>query len=136
MESCTAGLLATTIADAEGSSEYFLGGYVTYATSMKMSLGVDPELIEQHGVISAEVAADMARAVRTNLGADYGIGITGIAGEEAIEGKPPGTIHIAVYDGIQAQPMSYTFNQGRAANKRRAVTFALFLLRRALLAAD
>jgi nicotinamide-nucleotide amidase len=136
MESCTAGLLASTIADADGASEYFKGGYVTYATEAKMLHGVDPELIEAHGVISAEVAADMARAARQNLGADYGIGITGIAGEEQVEGKPPGTIHIAVHDGMQAQPMSYTFNQGRQGNKRRAVTFALFLLRRALLARE
>jgi nicotinamide-nucleotide amidase len=136
MESCTAGLLATTIADAEGASAYFLGGYITYATAMKMTHGVDPELIEQHGVISAEVAVDMARAARANLGADYGIGITGIAGDESVEGKPPGTIHIAVHDGERAEPMTYTFNQGRIANKRRAVTFALFLLRRTLLAAD
>ena len=55
---------------------------------------------------------------------------------ETIEGKPPGTIHIAVHDGTRAEPMSYTFNQGRVGNKRRAVTFALFLLRRSLLAQD
>jgi competence/damage-inducible protein CinA-like protein len=136
MESATAGLLASTIADVAGSSEYFKGGYVTYFTEAKVQHGVDPEIIEQFGVISAEVAADMARAARANLGADYGIGITGIAGEEPVEGKPPGTMHLAVHDGVQAQPMSYTFNQGRVGNKRRAVTFALFLLRRALLARD
>ncbi len=134
MESCTGGLLASSLTDVEGSSEAYLGGYVTYATEMKVALGVDAALVEEHGVISAEVAAEMARAARENLHADYGIGITGIAGNEPVEGKPPGTVHVAVHDGTAAQNLSYTINLGRPANKRRAVTSALFLLRRALLA--
>ena len=99
MESCTGGLLASTITDVDGASDYFLGGYVSYATEMKVALGVDAALIEQHGVISSEVACDMARAARENLGADYGIGVTGITGAEPVEGKPPGTLHVAVHDG-------------------------------------
>jgi nicotinamide-nucleotide amidase len=134
MESCTGGLLASTITDVDGSSNYFRGGHVTYATQMKIALGVSAGIIEAHGVISAEVAADMARAARESLGADYGIGITGVAGGEPVEGQPPGTMHIAVHDGTRAEPISYTFYQGRPATKRRAVTTALFLLRRALLA--
>jgi nicotinamide-nucleotide amidase len=134
MESCTGGLLASSLTDVEGSSDAYLGGYVTYATEMKIALGVDAALVEQHGVISAEVAAEMARAARENLQADYGVGVTGIAGSEPVEGKPPGTVHIAVHDGTAAQNLSYTINLGRLANKRRAVTSALFLLRRALLA--
>jgi nicotinamide-nucleotide amidase len=134
MESCTGGLLASTLTDVEGCSECYRGGYVTYATEMKVWLGVDEKLIEEHGVISAEVAEDMARAVRENLHTDYGIGITGIAGQDPVEGKPPGTVHVAVHDGTRAERISYTINLGRPANKRRAVTTALFLLRRALLA--
>jgi nicotinamide-nucleotide amidase len=134
MESCTGGLLASTLTDVEGSSDAFIGGYVTYATEMKIALGVDASLIEKHGVISAEVAADMARAARERSGADYGVGVTGIAGAEPVDGKPPGTVHVAVHDGTRAENLSYTINLGRPANKRRAVTSALFLLRRALLA--
>jgi nicotinamide-nucleotide amidase len=134
MESCTGGLLASTITDVDGSSEYFKGGHVAYTAALKMELGVDPALIEEHGVISSEVACDMARAVRENLNSDYGIGVTGIAGGEPVEGKPPGTVHIAVRDRHRAEPLSYAFYQGRAATKRRAVTSALFLLRRALIA--
>jgi nicotinamide-nucleotide amidase len=134
MESCTGGLLASTITDVDGASDYFRGGYVSYAAEMKVALGVDAALIEQHGVISSEVACDMARAARENLGADYGIGVTGITGAEPVEGKPPGTLHVAVHDGARAEPLSYTINLGRVANKRRAVTTALFLLRRSLLA--
>jgi len=134
MESCTGGLLSSTLTDVDGSSDAFRGGYVTYATDMKVALGVGQALIDQHGVISAEVAASMARAARERAGADYGVGVTGIAGSEPVEGKPPGTVHVAVHDGTKAEQLSYTINLGRPANKRRAVTSALFLLRRALLA--
>jgi len=136
MESCTGGLLGSTITDVDGSSDVFLGGYVSYAAEMKIALGVGAALIEEHGVISAEVAEAMARAARDNLGADYGIGVTGIAGSEPVEGKPPGTVHIAVQPPgpDAAERLSYALNLGREANKRRAVTSALFLLRRTRMA--
>ena len=133
MESCTGGLLATTITDVAGSSAYFKGGFVSYTAEMKVALGVAAELVARHGVVSAEVAQDMARACRQRLGADIGIGITGVAGPEPLEGKPPGTVHIGLDDGAAPQAVSYAFAQGRAATKRRAVTTALALLRRALL---
>jgi len=135
MESCTGGLLASTITDVPGSSLYFKGGYVAYTAQMKMALGVSADLIERHGVVSAEVAADMARAARVSLDASYGVGITGVAGPDELEGKPPGTMHIAVSGGpgLASDAASYTFYQGRSATKRRAVTTALFLLRRAIL---
>jgi nicotinamide-nucleotide amidase len=134
MESCTGGLLASTITDVAGSSTYFKGGFVAYTAEMKIALGVDEGLVRRHGVVSQEVARDMARAVRERLGADLGIGITGVAGPEPLEGKPVGTVHIALDDERGPQAVSYTFAQSRAAIKRRAVTTALFLLRRALLA--
>lgn len=133
MESATGGLLASTITDVPGSSIYFRGGYVAYTGRMKMSLGVSAELIEKHGTVSAEVAGDMARAARASLDADYGLAVTGVAGPDELEGAPPGTMHIAVHGGLGAEHISYTFYQGRAATKRRAVTTALFLLRRVLL---
>jgi len=133
MESCTGGLLASTITDIDGSSSYFKGGYVSYTSKMKMNLGVSADLIEKHGVISSQVAGDMARAARRALDSDYGIGVTGVAGADAVEGHPPGTMHIAVHDGRAPEGISYTFYQGRLATKRRAVTTALFLLRRSLL---
>ena len=134
MESCTGGLLASTITDVPGSSVYFKGGYVAYTARMKMSLAVSAELIEKHGTVSDEVAADMARAARSNADADLGVAVTGVAGPDELEGKPPGRTHIAVDDGVSPQSISYTYYQGRAATKRRAVTSALALLRRALLA--
>jgi len=135
MESCTGGLLASTITDVPGSSSCFRGGLVSYATEMKIAWGVPAEVIEEHGVISAETAREMARVARERHEASVGIGITGVAGPDEQEGKPVGTIHVAI-DAMWEAPrsVSYTFNQGRSAVKRRAVTTALGMLRQSLLA--
>jgi nicotinamide-nucleotide amidase len=132
MESATGGLLASTITDVPGSSDYFRGGLVAYATDMKIAWGVDPAVIAQHGVISAECAKEMARAARERVKTDLGVGITGVAGPDEQEGKPVGTMHVAVHDGAEAHVISYQFAQGREAAKRRAVTVAFQLLRRVL----
>ena len=97
-ESCTGGLLAKRITDIPGSSQVFLGGVVAYSSGVKESLlGVDPALIAEKHAVSREVAAAMAIGVREKLGADIGIGITGIAGPESDEsGQAPGTVFIAL----------------------------------------
>jgi nicotinamide-nucleotide amidase len=134
MESCTGGLLADAITNVPGSSDYFRGGLVTYSTPAKIAFGIDPDVIAEHGVISAECAQSMAEAARQRLQADVGIGVTGIAGPDPQEEKPVGAIHIAVASAeAPPQMLGYVYNQGREANKRRAVTGALFLLRRAML---
>ena len=134
MESCTGGLLAHTMTNVPGSSDYFRGGLVAYTVDMKVAFGVDAEVIDRHGVISAECAQEMARAVCERLGVDIGIGITGIAGPEPQEEKPPGTMHIGLDAAFTTpQIISYQFAQGREAVKRRAVTTALALARRTLL---
>ena len=134
MESCTGGLLASTITDVPGSSQYFKGGLVTYQKEHKVEAGVSPDVIEEFGVISAECAREMARAVRERFVSSAGIGITGVAGPDEEEGKPAGTVHIAL-DAMWTAPrsMSYVFPQGRTAVKRRAVTTALVMLRQSLL---
>jgi nicotinamide-nucleotide amidase len=134
MESCTGGLLASTITDVPGSSTYFQGGLVAYQTQRKIEWGVDPRVIEEHGVVSAECAREMARAARERIEASVGVGITGVAGPDEQEGKPVGTVHVAV-DAIWETPrvISYVYAQGRGAVKRRAVTTALVLLRQSLL---
>ncbi|MCK6565552.1 MAG: competence/damage-inducible protein A [Dehalococcoidia bacterium] len=134
MESVTGGLLASTLTDVPGAADYFKGGLVTYWTDQKIEAGVDPAVIEQHGVISPETAAEMARTARLRLGTDYGVGITGVGGPDSMEGKPPGTVHVAVADPDGGtSTLSMSMNQGRAAVKRRAVLTAMILLRRALL---
>jgi nicotinamide-nucleotide amidase len=134
MESCTGGLLADTITDVPGSSDYFRGGVVSYATEAKKAWGVDATIIDEFGVISSECAIAMARAARGKLDADVGIGITGVAGPDPQESKPPGTVHIGLdVEGVGPQTVGYQFAQGREAVKRRAVTTALAMLRRALI---
>lgn len=134
MESCTGGLLASTFTDVPGAATFFKGGIVTYWTDMKVDEGVDVQVIEEFGVISPETALAMARAARDRVGTDYGIGITGVAGPDPQEGKPAGTVHVAVAgpDGDEGT-LSMSMNQGRQAVKRRSVTTALLLTRRALL---
>ncbi|MGH2632343.1 MAG: competence/damage-inducible protein A [Tepidiformaceae bacterium] len=134
MESCTGGLLASTLTDVAGASAYFLGGLVTYQTQQKIDAGVPAGVITEFGVVSQETAKAMARAVASSMGADYGVGITGVAGPEPEGDIPAGTIHVGVAapDGSE-QALSIRMNSGRAAVKRRAVTTALLLLRRSLL---
>ncbi|MDY6907696.1 MAG: competence/damage-inducible protein A, partial [Chloroflexota bacterium] len=103
MESCTGGLLSSMITDVPGSSSYFKGGIVAYASEVKTAHGVDPALIATHGTVSAEVAAAMAHAAREGLGADIGVGLTGVAGPSPVEGKPPGVAYIAIDDGQEVR---------------------------------
>ena len=133
MESCTGGLLASTITDVPGSSDYFKGGYVTYTNAAKIANGVNAELIERHGAVSPQVAADMARAARNGLSADIGIGVTGVAGPAEMEGKPAGTVFIAIDNGKKSKLIEGRYPPLRHQVKRRAVYHALFELRKLLL---
>ena len=134
MESATGGALASSLTDIDGSSSYFKGSIVTYATEAKIMAGVSSETIETSGVISEETATAMAIAARVKLGSDIGIGITGIAGGEEVEGQPPGTMHIALADEQNDVTYSHSrYYQGRDAAKRRAVLTALTMLRQHLM---
>lgn len=96
-ESLTGGRLATCFTDSPGASTYFLGGVVTYATPLKIRLlGVPESVVEQHGVVSAECAQEMAARVRELTEATYGLATTGVAGPDEQEGKPVGTVFVAV----------------------------------------
>ena len=134
MESCTGGLLSSTLTDVAGASEYYRGGLVTYQTQQKIDAGVPAAVIEEFGLYSPETAKAMATAARRRFGSDYGIGITGVAGGEPQGDVPPGTVHVAVSTPSGGEhSITMTMNSGRAAVKRRAVTTAMLLLRRALL---
>ncbi len=133
MESCTGGLLSSMITDVPQSSTYFKGGIIAYTNEAKICYGVDPKLIERYGAISPEVAAAMAEVARLRLGADIGVGITGVAGPEEVEGKPIGTAHIAIDDGRQKRVVYGTYPPLRPEVKRRAAHHALFELRKTLL---
>lgn len=130
MESLTGGLLASTITNYPASSKHFIGGVVAYSPDLKIQLGVPRETIEQFGVVSPEVARAMAQAVRRLLRADYGLGVTGVAGPEEQEGKPVGTVYIAI-DGPRGvvDGRGPGWRGGREDQKRLATLAALNLLR-------
>jgi PncC family amidohydrolase len=96
-ESLTGGRLAVHFTDVPGASETYLGGVVTYATAVKASaLDVPEEVIERHGVVSAECARAMATGVRALTGASFGVSTTGVAGPTEQEGKEPGTVFVGI----------------------------------------
>jgi nicotinamide-nucleotide amidase len=96
-ESLTAGLAGAALTEVPGSSAAFRGGVQVYATDLKERLaGVPRDVLERHGAVSAETAAAMAEGVRSSLGADWGLALTGVAGPEPQQEHPPGTVHVAV----------------------------------------
>ena len=103
-ESLTGGLVCSTLVSVAGASDVLLGGVVAYAADAKVELlGVDPELIEDHGTVNADVAAQMAFGAQERFDATYGLATTGVAGPGESEGKPAGTVHIAIAgpDGVR-----------------------------------
>lgn len=133
MESCTGGLLASTITDVPGASRIFRGGLVAYTAEAKIQYGVEAGVIESHGVVSNETASAMAAAARRQFNADIGVGITGVAGPEPHGGQPVGAVCLGVETPAESYATGYTFAQTRTAIKARAVTSALTLIRRAAL---
>jgi nicotinamide-nucleotide amidase len=134
-ESCTGGLLAGRLTDLAGSSDYVLGGLVVYSNRAKSELaGVDPALIERVGAVSAEVAEALADGARDRLGADLGVGITGVAGPGGgTEAKPVGLVCFSVAgpDGARLT-RSTNLPGGRADVRDRSTTVAMHLIRRVL----
>jgi nicotinamide-nucleotide amidase len=130
MESMTGGLLSSTITDYASSSKHFIGAIISYSPDLKLQIGAPREIIEQYGVVSEETARAMAHIVREQLRADYGLGITGVAGPEKQEDKAVGTVHIAI-EGPQGvvTGMGPGWRGSREDNKRFAVLAALNLLR-------
>ncbi|MFI7706935.1 CinA family protein [Nonomuraea sp. NPDC049480] len=96
-ESLTGGLIGAAFTSVSGSSKAFRGGVISYATDVKRELlGVPGELLRREGAVHPEVAAAMATGVARLCGATYGLAATGVAGPEPQDGKPVGTVHIAV----------------------------------------
>lgn len=108
-ESLTGGRLAAALTEVPGSSEVYAGGVVCYATAVKVAtLGVPEEVVEKYGVVSAECARAMAAGVRRLIGTTYALATTGVAGPGEQEGKPVGTVYVAVAgpDGVATNALS------------------------------
>jgi nicotinamide-nucleotide amidase len=133
-ESCTGGLMSARLTERGGSSEFFLGGAVVYSNEAKASLaGVDPDLILRYGAVSNEVAEALADGAALGFGADFGIGITGIAGPGgATPGKPVGLVYVAVDSDAHSAVRKCQWPYDREGNRLASVGVALDLLEDAI----
>jgi len=134
-ESCTGGMLAARLTDPPGASDYFRGAIVAYGNDVKVSeAGVAEELIARHGAVSGEVAEALADGARTRLGADVGVGVTGVAGPGGgTPDKPVGLVWFSVAAGGDGNlTRSVNLPGGRADIRDRATTVAMHLIARAL----
>ena len=134
-ESCTGGLLAARLTEPAGASEYVKGGIVAYSNEAKVSqAGVPSELIDRHGAVSAEVAQALADGVKSRLGADVGVGVTGVAGPGGgSEEKPVGLVWLSVAAADDSHlTRSVNLPGGRSDVRDRATTVAMHLIRRVL----
>jgi PncC family amidohydrolase len=127
-ESCTGGLVAAALTDLPGSSEYFLGGVVTYANEAKMALlGVDQGVISRHGAVSRQVASQMAIGARRLFGSDVAVSVTGIAGPTAEGDKPVGLTYVGATYRDKTLVRRHRWNGGRASNRVASVEAAIQL---------
>jgi nicotinamide-nucleotide amidase len=133
MESYTGGFLANILTNVPGSSKYFRGGLVAYTDEARTAFGFDPQLLSRYGTVSTEAVEAMATISREKLGTSIGVGLTGVMGPTEIEGKPVGTIFVGLNDGQRRQSFAKNYPGNRLQVKQRAVTSALFELRRILL---
>lgn len=129
-ESCSGGLVAHIITNAPGASECFSGGVVAYSNDVKRRLlGVNNETLLSHGAVSDPVARQMAEGVRRTLGADFGIGVTGIAGPGGGSAeKPVGLVYVAVSGPAGTQVREYHFDGDREGIKAATASAALAML--------
>ncbi len=132
MESLTGGLVADELTNIPGASQYVVGGAVTYTNNAKARMGVNPATITAHGAVSQETALEMAQAVRERFGSDWGLSTTGVAGPDASEGKPVGTLFIGVAGPDFSKAFEMSSVGDRRTLKERAAFLALGQLWRAL----
>jgi nicotinamide-nucleotide amidase len=133
-ESCTGGLLGERLTSQSGSSDYFVGGFITYSNEMKMELlGVPPEILAEHGAVSKECAEAMALGARRRANSTYALSITGIAGPGGgTDLKPVGTTYIGLADAAGTETLKRQFIGDRARIRSFASQIALDFLRRRL----
>ncbi|MBS5089453.1 MAG: competence/damage-inducible protein A [Streptococcus lutetiensis] len=134
-ESLTAGLFQSSIADFSGSSSVFNGGFVTYSIEEKSKmLQIPLEKLQEHGVVSHFTAEKMAEQSRKLTDADFGIGLTGVAGPDSLEGHPAGTVFIGIATREKVHSIRVLIGGRRRSDVRHiACLYAFNLVRQALL---
>jgi nicotinamide-nucleotide amidase len=128
LESCTGGYLVNSITEAPDYGRYFKGGAVASNPEMLMALGVPATVVQQHGLVSQESATAMGRAIRETLGADFGIGLTGVPGPTELEGKPMGLAYLALVSDTEVKEWQLRVPPRRITIKRRVSNHALIEL--------
>ena len=125
-ESLTAGLFMSELAEISGASAVLQGGVVTYSNEAKVEqLGIDAELIRTHGVVSKEVAEQMAERVRAKFNTSIGIGLTGVAGPGDQDGIPAGTVWVGFsMEGKAVESKLLRLHGSRNTNRIRTVKYA------------
>lgn len=129
-ESCTGGLIASSIVDIPGSSAVLAGGIVAYQNEIKVKLlDVSAATIDKYGVVSAETVKEMAEGARRKFGCEWAVATTGIAGPGGAEpGKPVGTVWIGVASSLQNEAFCEIFSGNRNNVREKSVYKALQLL--------
>tara|TARA_B100000902_G_C27071785_1_gene794398 strand:+ start:259 stop:732 length:474 start_codon:yes stop_codon:yes gene_type:complete len=113
-ESCTAGLIGSSLTTLPGSSKYFLGGVIAYNNVIKTNiLGVSQELISQKTEVSKEVAQQMAKNICLKFNSNYSLSTTGYAGPSSVGSQKVGTVFIAVSNGIETLSEKFIFKGNR-----------------------
>jgi nicotinamide-nucleotide amidase len=130
-ESCTGGMISQQITSVPGSSDWFKGSVVAYSNEIKEKmLGVQGQVLTEHGAVSEQVVRQMAEGVRTIMGTEYGIATSGIAGPDGgTNEKPIGMVWIAVSGPNETMANVYNFANNRERNIIRASLTALDMLR-------
>jgi nicotinamide-nucleotide amidase len=131
-ESATGGMLGERFTSAPGSSQYFVGGFITYNNAMKMEmLGVSPETLAEHGAVSKETAEAMALGARRRTRSTYALSITGAAGPDpGTETAPKGTMVVGLADAAGVITVQKQFLGDRQRIRTFTAQLALDLLRR------
>ena len=133
-ESLTGGLVAAALTDVPGSSAVVRGGVVAYTSEIKSGVvGVDAGLLAASGAVDAMVAEQMACGVRDRLRSTFGLATTGVAGPDPSEGKPVGTVFVAVAGPHTTRVQALKLVGDRAAIRRQSVAAVLELLAQELL---
>lgn len=135
VESCTGGAICAALTSIAGSSDYVQGGLITYSNPLKSKLaGVDPKVIEQFGAVSQKVVEQMALGGKQQLGVDWCISVSGIAGPDGgSEEKPVGTVWIGIAGPERVWSKQFQFGDHRGRNVQMSVLSALNSLRCSLL---